>query len=323
MAHVAAVIRVFICNSRATGLPDLHPPRRATVRTRNQGLAQNPSPNALPPPRPASPSSPVRFNPAGFAHRASPACAQCADVRGSGSTLTQQPKLQVLAAKDAGVGDTPGVSYGPFGSRIPSCRSKPDGATCQWRRLLPHQHFLSTLLSVQRFCSWLLLIANYAINAGAQGIVYPQTTNATATAVATPTPLATPDTWLVTPSEALAFKGEDGFNAEPAFRPSAVVPLVDLVRPEPVTDLRVKAPLAHAVQFNGQADAPLDPATFKMMYGALKLDITNRITKFVTVTKEGFSLENAKIPADKHRLTLQIQDEKQRVAERELRVEVE
>ena len=121
----------------------------------------------------------------------------------------------------------------------------------------------------------------------------------------------------------MAFKGEDGFNAEPTFRPSAVVPLVDLVRPEPVTDLRVKAPLAHAVQFNGQADAPLDPATFKMMYGALKLDITNRITKFVTVTKEGFSLENAKIPADKHRLTLQIQDEKQRVAERELRVEVE
>ena len=59
------------------------------------------------------------------------------------------------------------------------------------------------------------------------------------------------------------------------------------------------------------------------MYGAFKLDITNRITKFVQVTKEGFSLENAQIPVGKHRLTLQVQDEKQRVAERELRVEVE
>jgi hypothetical protein len=28
------------------------------------------------------------------------------------------------------------------------------------------------------------------------------------------------------------------------------------------------------VQFKGQPDAPIDPATFKVMYGALKLDIT-------------------------------------------------
>jgi hypothetical protein len=59
------------------------------------------------------------------------------------------------------------------------------------------------------------------------------------------------------------------------------------------------------------------------MYGAFKLDITGRITKFVQVTKEGFTLEKAQIPPGKHRMILQVQDEKQRVAERELRVEVE
>ena len=41
------------------------------------------------------------------------------------------------------------------------------------------------------------------------------------------------------------------------------------------------------------------------------------------MNKEGFSLENAQIPVGRHRLTLQVQDEKQRVAERELRFEVE
>jgi hypothetical protein len=134
---------------------------------------------------------------------------------------------------------------------------------------------------------------------------------------------AVPDGWLVSPMEAQEFKGEDGFNEQPALRARAVVPLIDIVKPEPVADLKVKAPFAISVLFKGQSDAAIDPTTFKVMYGALKIDITSRITKFVTVTKEGFSLEDAKIPAGKHRLTLQVMDEKQRVAERELRVEVE
>ena len=134
---------------------------------------------------------------------------------------------------------------------------------------------------------------------------------------------AVPDGWLVTPAEAIEFKGEDGFNEQPALRPRAVVPLIDILKPEPVSDLKVKAPFAIAVQFKSQADAAIDPTTFKVMYGAFKIDITSRITKFVKVTQEGFSLENAQIPVGRHRLTLQVQDEKQRVAERELRVEVE
>ena len=77
------------------------------------------------------------------------------------------------------------------------------------------------------------------------------------------------------------------------------------------------------MQFKGQRDSPIDPATFKLMYGALKVDITSRVTQFVTVTKDGFSLDNARVPPGRHRLTLQVLDEKQRVAERELRIEVE
>lgn len=134
---------------------------------------------------------------------------------------------------------------------------------------------------------------------------------------------AVPKDWLISPAEALSFQGEAGFNEQPALRARAVTPLIDIIKPEPVADLKVKAPFAIAVLFKAQSDAAIDPGTFKIMYGAMKFDITSRITKFVKVTPAGFSLDNAQIPAGKHRLTLQIQDEKQRVAERELRVEVE
>jgi hypothetical protein len=159
------------------------------------------------------------------------------------------------------------------------------------------------------------LIAAYAGSAGAAGLNGIENGRSSLAAV--------PDGWLVTPAEAREFKGEDGFNEQPALRPRAVVPLIDILKPEPVADLRVKAPFAIEVQFKSQVDAPIDPTTFKVMYGAFKIDITSRITKFVSVTKEGFTLDKAQIPVGKHRLTLQVQDEKQRVAERELRLEVE
>ena len=135
--------------------------------------------------------------------------------------------------------------------------------------------------------------------------------------------LAVPDGWLVTPAEAREFKGEEGFYEQPALRPRAMMPQIDILKPETVADMKVKAPFAISVLFKGQSDAQIDPSTFKVLYGTFKVDITSRITKFVKVTKEGFALESAQIPAGKHRMTMQVTDEKQRVAEPELRLEVE
>ena len=129
--------------------------------------------------------------------------------------------------------------------------------------------------------------------------------------------------WLISPAEAVSYQGEAGFDQPAALRARAIVPQIDILKPEVVNDLKVKAPFAISVLFKSQSDAAIDPSTFKVMYGALRFDITSRITKFVTVTPTGFSLDKAQIPPGKHRLILQVQDDKQRVAERELRVEVE
>jgi hypothetical protein len=132
-----------------------------------------------------------------------------------------------------------------------------------------------------------------------------------------------PEGWLVSPAEALAYQGLQGFEEPPMLRAKAVAPVIDILKPQPNADLKVKAPFAIEVQFKSQPDAGIVPSSFRVFYGALKIDITNRITKYVKVSEQGFNLENAQIPVGKHRLTLQVQDDKQRLAERELRFEVE
>lgn len=132
-----------------------------------------------------------------------------------------------------------------------------------------------------------------------------------------------PDGFLVSPSEAVEFGGEAGYNEVPALRPRSLVPLIDVLKPEPIPDVKLKAPFEISVQFRGQSDAPVDPSSFKVLYGAAKVDLTKRFTQFATITPEGFSLAQARLPRGKHRLILQVLDSKQRLAERELRVEIE
>lgn len=131
------------------------------------------------------------------------------------------------------------------------------------------------------------------------------------------------DTWLVSPLEAQDYQGAQGFAQPALLRAKALVPVIDILQPEPTAESKVRAPFSIVVRFKGQPDAEILPASFKVLYGALRLDITGRITKYVNVSSEGFALENAKIPVGRHRLILQIADDKQRLGERELKFEVE
>ena len=134
---------------------------------------------------------------------------------------------------------------------------------------------------------------------------------------------AAPSGWLIAPEEALQYQGEAGFLAPPALRPRAAMPQIDVLQPELVPEVKLKSPLSIAVAFKPQTDARIDVGTFKVLYGALKFDITSRLAQYTQVSAAGFKLDNANIPKGRHRLTLQVQDDKQRLAERELRIEVE
>lgn len=128
---------------------------------------------------------------------------------------------------------------------------------------------------------------------------------------------------LLTPEEAQAFRGADGFDGTRTLRTRGALPTIEVLQPQAVADQKVKAPFPIAIKFKAREDAPIVPSTFKVLYGALRMDITSRITKFVQPTEEGLTFDKAQIPTGKHRLFLVVEDAKQRVAERELRIEVE
>lgn len=129
--------------------------------------------------------------------------------------------------------------------------------------------------------------------------------------------------WLITPDEVLSMRGEQGFYEPPFLRYRAVAPGIEIIKPEITGVAKLRSPLQISVGFKPLADAPMDLGSFKVLYGALRLDITGRLSKYLNLTPTGFTLENAQIPAGKHRLLVQIQDAKQRLAESDLRFEIE
>jgi hypothetical protein len=132
-----------------------------------------------------------------------------------------------------------------------------------------------------------------------------------------------PDGWLVSGDEARLLGGEQGYAEAAALRPRAVTPTIEIAAPELAPDTILRSPLSLVLRFQRQADAAIDPASFRMLYGASRTDITLRVTDMAAVTAEGVTLASVSLPPGRHLLVLQVQDAKGRLAERELRLVVQ
>jgi hypothetical protein len=99
-------------------------------------------------------------------------------------------------------------------------------------------------------------------------------------------------------------------------------PIIDIVQPS-VQGGKVGSPMVIEVRFKPAAGKKIDPASFKLYYGAFKLDVTQRLLKSAKVTADGFSISNVEIPAGEHRLVLRVSDDTGASGIRELRVKVE
>ena len=62
------------------------------------------------------------------------------------------------------------------------------------------------------------------------------------------------------------------------------------------------------VKFSGNPPAEPKPETFKALYGAFKIDITQRLLGVAKVTKEGIQVTDASLPSGKHQLLLLLTD---------------
>ena len=110
---------------------------------------------------------------------------------------------------------------------------------------------------------------------------------------------------LVTEAEVKASM-EVGGLPTPRSMPTPGAPRIELVSPD--IKKPVNVPTKIEVKFSGSAPAEPKPETFKALYGAFKIDITQRLLGVAKVTKDGISVAEAALPSGKHQLILLLTD---------------
>ena len=110
---------------------------------------------------------------------------------------------------------------------------------------------------------------------------------------------------LVTEEEVKASM-EVGGLPTPRSIPTPGAPRIELVSPD--IKKAVTMPTKIEVKFSGNAPAEPKPETFKALYGAFKIDITQRLIGLAKVTKDGISVSDAALPSGKHQLLLSLTD---------------
>jgi hypothetical protein len=85
----------------------------------------------------------------------------------------------------------------------------------------------------------------------------------------------------------------------------------------------ITSPTRIKLTFEPTAPAAIRPESFRVRYGALRLDITARITAVSKVAPEGIDVAEAALPKGSHRLFLEIQDSMGRTGERVLQFVVQ
>lgn len=126
---------------------------------------------------------------------------------------------------------------------------------------------------------------------------------------------------LISPAEAQqAAKAE--LEAPPEIRPRQVmpkgsVPGIRVVSPS-APGAAVAAPVRIELAFAPKPGTRIVPSSFRVLYGLLKIDLTERLRKHATVTEDGVVVDRANVPEGQHRLILQVADDQGNTAEQEL-----
>ena len=99
-------------------------------------------------------------------------------------------------------------------------------------------------------------------------------------------------------------------------------PIIEIIQPS-MKSGKVGSPMTIEVKFRAIDGKKIDPSSFKLFYGAFKLDVTERLLKSAKITASGFSIDNVQIPEGEHRLVLRVSDDAGASGIKELRVKVE
>ena len=114
-------------------------------------------------------------------------------------------------------------------------------------------------------------------------------------------------------------RGVPGTGAGAA-APARPVFAIRIVAPAP--QATVTAPLRIELAFETLPGTRVVPSSFRVLYGVLKIDLTERLRRFATISERGVVVDQAVVPDGLHRLFIQVADDRGNVAEQELRLRV-
>ncbi len=103
--------------------------------------------------------------------------------------------------------------------------------------------------------------------------------------------------------------------------PARDAPAIEVLAPVP-EGATVSSPLRLEIAFKAPADARIVPSSFRLLYGVLKIDLTERLQRHARLTEAGVLIEEAAVPQGTHRVIVRVADDKGRLAERELLIRV-
>lgn len=108
------------------------------------------------------------------------------------------------------------------------------------------------------------------------------------------------------------------FSAKTAPVPGA--PVIEVIAPR--LNAPITSPSSIQLQFQSSAPSGVRPETFRVLYGRLRLDITQRLLSATTITAQGITVKEASLPKGSHRLLLSIEDTEGRQGQKVLEFEV-
>jgi hypothetical protein len=132
------------------------------------------------------------------------------------------------------------------------------------------------------------------------------------------TAYATPQI-LVTSQELAASENAPAFF-QPKSVPEKDAPKIDVTVPDLTQSLA--SPMPIQLNFSAVSPATIKPGSFKVLYGALQFDITQRLLSSAKVTPQGISMQEASLPRGKHKLHLSVEDSNGRKGYRTIEFQV-
>ncbi len=82
------------------------------------------------------------------------------------------------------------------------------------------------------------------------------------------------------------------------------------------------SPLRLKIQFEPEPGSKVVPDSFRLYYGLLRIDLTERVRKVALVTPEGVEIQNASLPPGTHRFIAQVSDDRGAIAQQAFQFQI-